>query len=73
MNTVFVLVILFFTPNGALQGGSAMFQTERACEAGREQAVKDFAPTKITTSCIQVEAPGEQRELTKPKKLGRDA
>lgn len=72
MTTLFVLVILFFSPNGTLQGGSSMFQTERACEAGREQAVKDFAPTKITTSCIKIEAPGEQKELTKPKKQGTD-
>jgi len=73
MNIVYVLVILFFSPNETLQGGSTMFQTERACEAGKEQAVKDFAPIKITTVCVKIEAPGEQRELSKPKKLGRDA
>ena len=74
MNTIFVLVILFFTPEGDIQGGVVRFPTERACAAGAEQAEKDFAPRKINTSCLPIQAPSDSApKVQQPKNKYRDA
>ena len=72
MNSVYVLIILFFNASGDIQGGTSAFPHVKACEAGKIQAEKDFAPIKITTTCIELAAPSESKELKQPRKLGVD-
>lgn len=71
MNTIYVLVILFFNQHGAMQGGTARFQTQAQCQAGSEQAKKDFDPQQITTVCVKMEEP--EQVIEQPKKKYKDA
>ena len=70
MNSVYVLIILFFNSTGDIQGGTSAFPNSKACESGKIQAEKDFAPIKITTTCIELVAPAESKELKQPTKQG---
>ena len=65
---------MFFTPDGAIQGGIVRFPTEQACKAGAEQAEKDFFPRKITTLCTPIQAPNEETpKVQQPKRKTLDA
>jgi hypothetical protein len=55
--TLYVLVVLFFSPSGGLEGTTAKFPSMQACMAGQEQAVKDFAPIQIKTLCVEMKPP----------------
>ena len=73
MDTIFVLVIIFFGQNGVLQGGAVRFPSPQACAAGAVQAEKDFFPTKIDTVCVPIQVPAETPKVEKPKSKTRDA